>query len=349
MHSSTILFFMLENWWLSMEDNKMRIFQTLNSGDNIVKLEDEIKYLENTDVNGIRFNLCKYKSEELPFIIKNIYSVMSKLSKRFELSFDLPYPKNKARIRRFNVEHGKIIKGNTYKIVKNIYKDQEIKDGIYIEVSEFKSDLIEGSLIYFGDGEGAFLILKKSNDYIEVEAVNDFEIFNNKGITCGFVTDENVCFEVIDQVYNLFNESPTILLSFVQSEEEIIRLKNKFNGLNLKLIPKIELVKSSDEIPKIVNICDGALLARGDLGLLSPIKDMFNICKITSKCTKRSNKRLFAATDILSSLEYRSFPSRADIIDLCILSELECTDIVLPYKISARLNDIIKYISYFNV
>ena len=82
-------------------------------------------------------------------------------------------------------------------------------------------------------------------------------------------------------------------------------------------------------IEDIINVCDGVMVARGDLALYSTMnRYFFNKSKIVD-CAREENKRLFIATDILSSLEHKNFPNRADLCDLHHIVEKKPYGIIL--------------------
>ncbi len=326
----------------------MNIIQTLNSSMDICTLQKELQFLNERNIKGIRINLCKFVLDELDQVFNNISYASSVHSQRFELIFDLPYPKNKARIRDYNMVDNLVRKGKIYVIAKN---DMEINlngNVIKVDVDEFSSNIEEGTVIYFGDGEGAFKIIEKCQSYLVTEAVNNFTIFRNKGISCGYVSCQKEYLKIFDKMEQIFNGTVTVLLSFLQTKEELDYLKSNCNLGNIQLISKIELVEDINNIPNVVKNSDGVLLARGDMGLLNNMCDLLDICKVVSEQTQLSKKRLLAATDIMSSMENREFPSRADMFDLCMLHSMGCTDIVLAYHISPKLDNIIEMIENFD-
>lgn len=202
---------------------------------------------------------------------------------RFELFFDLPYPKNKARIRECPMKNGFVEKGKKYIIAKNAVTCVECDDIIRIEVDEFSKSLAINSIIYFGDGEGSFRITDIKEDYLVAEAMNDFTIFKNKGIVCGYTSDIDKSIKVIEKINKVFKRKITVLLSFLQTGEELNLLKKHCGLKNIQLIPKIELVEDKNNIPEVIRQSDGALLARGDMGLINDINDLLGICRVVSK------------------------------------------------------------------
>lgn len=322
----------------------MNIIQTLSSSNNIETLKEELNFLSARNIHGIRFNLCKFSFDDMDNILKNINEAMTPYYDRFELVLDIPYPKNKARIRDYSIDNGEIKNGKDYLIIKEEAEYPKNKDYLKIEIHEFLSNLKSNSIIYFGDGEGAFKINEVNKEYLKVTAVNDFKIFKNKGITCGYVSYKKKCIELINKINIVFNRKIIITLSFLQTNDELVYLKKYANTEKMYLIPKIELVDDINNIPIIIKNSSGALLARGDMGLLNNISSLLTICRKASESIKNENKRLFAATDMMTSLEFRAFPSRSDMVDLCLMKELGCTDIVLSYHISPRIDEIIKLV-----
>ena len=324
----------------------MDVIQTLSSGKELLKLQKEMAILAALRIKGVRFNLCKFRVDEYEEILLNIKKATSIYGDRFELLFDLPYPKNKARIRSYSIKEGIVVKGEEY-IIERQAEEIIGEKTIYVEADGFDEALEIDDIIYFGDGEGVFVIREIQKSFLVVEALNDFKICLNKGITCGYVSNIKQCMDCIALLSSMFKRRITLLLSFLQTEEIDYLVKN-LDREKLHIIPKIELVNDIGNIPEVINKSDGALLARGDMGLLNSPRDLLEICRAISQQTGNDKKRLLVATDILSAYKYREFPSRADLLDLCVFNELNCTDVVLFYPISKHIVQIINLLSTFD-
>lgn len=328
-----------------MHYNNMKIYQTINIGLEFKNVEKEIKLLDDYQIYGIRFNLCKYSYEELLVACYKILNTIKKFDSRYHFIFDLPYPQNKSRINGFTIVGGEIVEGNRYKIANKAYT-KSYRDVIFTDPNTIFN--ISKGILYYGDGEGAFKVIDYNEQCINVEALNTFQIHLQKSITCGRVSNEEKCYNAVEEIVRSeLNMAPLFLLSFVEEETQILRFrKNITSNQKYGIISKIENVYEPEKIERIIKSSDGALLARGDMALLNPITKIIDICRNTSKQCLAEQKRLFLATDVLSSLGTRKFPSRADLIDLGVAFEIGCTDVIIPYGFKAK-SEFINYIEYF--
>lgn len=120
-------------------------------------------------------------------------------------------------------------------------------------------------------------------------------------------------------------------LSLVENEKDL----SEFMGLadkKLQLVSKIETNESINNLEEIVKRSDGIMLARGDLALLNPYYNLFQILDNIIKMAKHYHKSVYLATDILQSLDCgRYIPSRSDIIDLSLACSWKCDYAILGY------------------
>jgi pyruvate kinase len=110
-----------------------------------------------------------------------------------------------------------------------------------------------------------------------------------------------------------------IALSFVRSVTDIIELKELIKHSkrpHARVIAKIEKPEALGEIDQIIDMSDGIMVARGDLGVEVPFDRVPLIQKdIVSKCTKRS-KPVIIATQMMESMITNFRPTRAEANDV---------------------------------
>lgn len=323
----------------------MDIIQTLNSGKKREILIEELEIIKLNNIKNVRFNLCKYPKTELKSVLNNIAYALKFCKCDVRLFFDIPYPKNKNRIVDFSFKGENIIVNNIYEIFSdyNDYVKSCSKYKILMGIERIDPLLYKcGDIIYFGDGEGCFEIEEINFNRVVVRAINDFKIYVNKALSIGFVEEEDPFF-YIDNVLNSIEGQITFFLSFCTEQFQIEVLRKKY-GVSCKFVPKIELVKNIASLKELLMAGEGAMLARGDLFLLNDIKTACKYYNYVADFNMKANKELYVATDIMKSLDFREFPSRADITDILYAKKMCATYIILPYKISSKIELIIKII-----
>ena len=107
-------------------------------------------------------------------------------------------------------------------------------------------------------------------------------------------------------------------LSFVRCAEDVLevrRLQKEHNNTS-KLIAKIESQEGVENLDAIIDVADGIMVARGDMGVEIPFEKVPVVQKdMISKCLK-SGKFVIVATQMLESMTHNPRPTRAEVNDV---------------------------------
>lgn len=109
-----------------------------------------------------------------------------------------------------------------------------------------------------------------------------------------------------------------VAMSFVGCAQDVTELKNLILDLggNQKVLSKIERIEAINNIDEIIDVSDGIIIARGDLGNEIPIEEIpFVQHKIINKCN-RAGKMVIVATQMLYSMVENNIPTRAEVSDV---------------------------------
>jgi pyruvate kinase len=124
--------------------------------------------------------------------------------------------------------------------------------------------------------------------------------------------------DLVNLDFALANDVEWIGLSFVRKAEDIIDLKRIISrsGKTSRVIAKIEKPEAIDNIDAIIEVTDGVMVARGDLGVEMPMEEVPVLQKmIAQKCNKAS-KPVIVATQMLESMITTPRPTRAEVNDV---------------------------------
>ena len=122
-----------------------------------------------------------------------------------------------------------------------------------------------------------------------------------------------------DLLFGIKNDVYFVAASFVSKKDDVVALRNFLNengGQSIDIIAKIENRSGVDNIDEICEVCDGIMVARGDLGVEIPFVEVPPIQKfLITKC-RQLGKRVITATEMLESMITNPRPTRAEIRDV---------------------------------
>ena len=162
--------------------------------------------------------------------------------------------------------------------------------------------------IYLKSGQTATIGLANNNSTLEVPV----------GIT---YTITELDAEDYTTTINGGSESKTTgTLTTAQNDNTLNFLNTKdaaaLTGKNIKIISKIENRESLEEIDKILNVSDGIIISRGDLGIEISLEKIPRLQKSLTKKIKEKEKICIISTEMLSSMKSSVKPTRAEVSDI---------------------------------
>ncbi|WP_294389196.1 pyruvate kinase [uncultured Clostridium sp.] len=192
-----------------------------------------------------------------------------------------------------------------------------------ITYEELYKDVHVGGIILVDDGLLSFEILDIKNKHIICKVLNDGVIKNHKGvnvpnvsINLPSVTEKDKA----DLIFGCEMEVDFIAASFVRKASDVTEIRtllNSHSGKNIQIIAKIESQEGVNNIDSILEVADGIMVARGDMGVEIPIERVPIIQKNIIKKCNEAGKIVITATQMLDSMIRNSIPTRAEACDIC--------------------------------
>ena len=122
-----------------------------------------------------------------------------------------------------------------------------------------------------------------------------------------------------DLLFGIENGIDYVACSFVSCKQDLMDIRSfmqEHGGSDVDLIAKIENQSGVDNIEEICSVCDGIMVARGDMGVEIPFEELPAIQKkLITKC-RMLGKRVITATEMLESMIHHPRPTRAEISDV---------------------------------
>jgi pyruvate kinase len=269
-------------------------------------------------VDVCRLNFSHGSQEDHQKVIDVIREINEKYKTNVGILADLQGPK----IRIGMVKEGGVNLASGHKIeitTKELLGDEK---QIYITYQSFPSDVRSGEIILLDDGKIQMRVLSTNNkDTVQCEVVYGGVLTSRKGVNLPNtkVSIPSLTEDDLDNLeFALKNDVEWIGLSFVRSAEDIIELKRIIarSGNAARVIAKIEKPEAIDNIDEIIEVTDGVMVARGDLGVEMPMEQVPLLQKMIARKCRAASKPVIVATQMLESMITSPRPTRAEVNDV---------------------------------
>ncbi|WP_079708277.1 pyruvate kinase [Paraliobacillus ryukyuensis] len=282
---------------------------------------EKLVQLIEAGMNVARLNFSHGDFEEHGQRIKNIREAAEKTGKTVAILLDTKGPE----IRTGVMEEGavEIIKGNNI----NVSMDESVlgtTEKFAVTYPELINDVHPGSKILLDDGliELEVEEILKDKNELKTKALNSGILKNKKGVNVPYVsvnlpgiTDKDAA----DIKFGIEQEVDFIAASFVRRASDVLEIKellDENNASHIQIIPKIENQEGVDNLDAILQVSDGLMVARGDLGVEIPPEDVPLVQKeMIHKCNV-AGKPVITATQMLDSMQRNPRPTRAEASDV---------------------------------
>lgn len=196
--------------------------------------------------------------------------------------------------------------------------DANDKTCIPIDSKDLINDLEVGHPFYLVNGAIELTITKIADGKIFCKVERGGLLSSKKGINLPKTNLSGGGLTKKDEIDAAFGASVGVDymgLSFVQSEEDIIKLR-KIIGPDIKIIAKIERGTAMPSIDKIIRESDGIMIARGDLGIEMPMEELPILQKELIRHAHWHQKSAMVATQMMLSMVEKSHPTYAEVTDV---------------------------------
>lgn len=279
-------------------------------------------FLAGADV--FRLNFSHGSQEQKKELLMTIRSVEEQYSHPIAILGDLQGPK--LRVGEFSNANGEILEeGQMFRLdldeAKGDKKRVQLPHPEIIEASEI------GHVLLVDDGKVKLTVSGKGDGYLDCRVDVAGKISNRKGVN----TPDSVL-EISpltpkdrsDLEYMLGIGVDWVALSFVQRPEDIEEIHELIDEhlpaseFKPAVMAKIEKPScfNGDSLSKIVELCDGIMVARGDLGVECAPEDVPLLQKEIIDCSREHGKPVVVATQMLESMIEAPTPTRAEASDV---------------------------------
>ncbi|MEW6469051.1 MAG: pyruvate kinase [Bacteroidota bacterium] len=271
---------------------------------------------EGVDICRINFSHGSY--EDVKKIVDMIRAINKKLNTHVGILADLQGPKMRiGEVENNSIElvDGKEITITTRKLVGTAQK-------IYLTYPKFPTDVQVGDHILIDDGKILLEALSTNGkDEVKAKIIHGGLLSSKKGFNLPDTKISLPCLtekDLKDLDFALEQDIEWIGLSFVRKVTDIVDLKEiiKKKKKHARVIAKIEKPEAIKEIDNIIDMADGIMVARGDLGVELPMEQVPMIQKMLVKKCIQASKPVIIATQMMESMIEDFSPTRAEVNDV---------------------------------
>ena len=295
--------------------NKTKIIATIGPSSNS---KENLRKLMQKGMDVVRINLSHASYSQCIDIVEKINELNVELKTNVAIMFDTKGPD--VRVGRFCGGEACLNEGAKIRI----YMDEIVGDSTKFSVSypNLINDVKYDTIIKLDSGLIELKVLDKGRDYLLCEVLSGGIIRDNRSLNVpnihlnrAFLNKKDI--EDIKFAHKMGGDF--LALSFVETAENILEVNDLLIELeddHMSIIAKIENETAVDEIDGILSVCDGVMIARGDLGVEIPMERIPGIQKmIVNKCLM-AGKISIVATELMSSMECQIRPTRAEVSDV---------------------------------
>lgn len=300
-----------------VEENEMRrnrqtkIVATIGPASGSYELLEQL-FLKGVDVFRMNFSHGTAENQQ------NYYDMLREIEAGYGrpigIIADLQGPK--FRIGQFKEGHIALERGMIIRLDLDTARGNEKR--INLPHPEVIEVLKEGDEFLLDDGNVRMKVRKKGHDFIEAEILSGRSLSDNKGLNLpGIVLPVTALTDKDrdDLETALDMGIGWIAQSFVQRPEDVMEAKLLIAG-RAKLMIKLEKPSALEHLDEMIDIADGVMLARGDLGVEIPAENVPAVQKKVVRKTRHAGKPIVVATQMLESMIDNPRPTRAEASDV---------------------------------
>ena len=290
---------------------------------------ERIGELIDAGMNVARLNFSHGSHEDHARMLAIVRSEADKRGKAVAALLDLQGPK--IRVGRFTNGQIELRPGAEFTITTEPCMGDEKR--VSTSYTLLPSDVKPGDQILLDDGYLGLAVTAVDGKDVRTVVVTGGILKNNKGINLPGVDVSAPALSEKDRTdigFALRHGVDYVALSFVRRAEDVIEAKRLLtvDGVSIPVIAKIEKPQALERLGEIIDVSDGIMVARGDLGVeLGPEKVPLWQKRIIEETNKRG-KIVITATQMLESMITQPRPTRAEASDVAN-AVLDATDALM--------------------
>lgn len=279
---------------------------------------DTLKKMMQAGMNVARFNMSHGTHESHLEMINLVKQARYELGLPVAIMLDTKGPE--IRIKQFENGSVNLEKGQSFALTtQNVVGDDSI---VSVTYDKLPTIVKKGTKILLNDGLIELEVVRKTEDVIHTKVVVGGKLSNNKSINIPSVELNMEYLSKTDKSDLEFGAEVGVdiySISFVNTPKDVEAVRKYLNKVGVEnpfIISKIESAKGVENVDKIIEVSDGIMVARGDMGVEIAFEKLPHIQKDIIAKAKALGKITITATQMLESMIVSSRPTRAEISDV---------------------------------
>ncbi len=292
---------------------------------------DVLRQLIKAGATTLRINFSHGTQQDHQKAIRLIRQTAFELNQPVGILQDLQGPK--IRLGKFASGKINLKNGDPYILTsRQVECNHEIG---YVSYENLAEEVPENATILLDDGKIEMQVEKIdcANQDLHCRVIVGGDLSSNKGVNFPGVFLSVKALTAKDRedlMFGLDQGVDWIALSFVRNPQDILEIKDLIAsaGKSIPVIAKIEKHEAIEQMDAILSLCDGVMVARGDLGVELPAEDVPILQKRLIATSNRLGIPVITATQMLDSMLNNPRPTRAEVSDVAN-AILDGTDAVM--------------------
>ena len=269
-------------------------------------------------MNVARMNFSHGSYEEHERRLRELKEVMKTTNQFIAVLMDTKGPE--IRIKQFSNHKVELVENQEFVLTTNEIEGNEHEVSVtYLDLCR---DVFVGTRILIDDGLIEMRVDRIEAPRVICKVINGGIISDYKGVN---IPDENLNLpylsekDRLDLLWGVEHDVDYIAASFVRNADDVMQIRNllKENDADqIKIIAKIENKQGVQNIDEIMEVSDGIMIARGDMGVELPYEEVPIIQKMIIKKACAAGKTVITATQMLDSMMKNPRPTRAEMTDV---------------------------------
>lgn len=280
--------------------------------------ENILRQLMLAGMDVARFNFSHSTHEDHEARLEMIKKLRKETGRHIAALLDTKGPE--VRVKLF--KEGKVTIKNGDKFILTTRDVEGTNEIVSVTYEKLPLDVEKGTVILIDDGLIRLEVDEVKDTDIICNVIVGGVISNSKGVNIPNVDLKMPYISPKDRediLFGIKHGYDFIAASFVRSASDVLqirRLLDENNGQNINIISKIENIQGVKNIDEIIQVSDGIMVARGDMGVEIPAEEVPSIQKMIIKKVYNAGKQVITATQMLDSMMKNPVPTRAEVADV---------------------------------